>query len=124
MGVGYVGNFQASERIHIRTKESTGETPVLADFDKATSALITETSRQESPEKAVQQHPELAPVYGYLRACEAKAEEDGINPQQRAIVTAHVCQNVADSIERGDVPEVKIKEEKQIESGRQRDPER
>lgn len=91
---------------------------------QAKAELAAEVFRQEPPEKAVQQHPELAPAYGYMRAREAKAEADGLNEQQRAIVMARVRQNVAERIERGDVPSVQIREERQIKVEQQRDPER
>ena len=91
---------------------------------QAKTELAAEVFRQEPPEKAVQQHPELAPAYGYMRAREAKAEADGLNEQQRAIVMARVRQNVAERIARGDVPSVQIREERQVEVEQQRDPER
>lgn len=91
---------------------------------QAKAELAAEVFRQEPPEKAVQQHPELAPAYGYMRAREARAEADGLNEQQRAIVMARVCQNVAERIERGDVPSVQIREERQVKVEQQRDPER
>lgn len=45
-----------------------------------------------------------------VASMEKKAEADGLNPQQRAIVMARVRQNVVNSIERGQIPEVKVKE--------------
>ena len=86
--------------------------------------LAAEVFRQEPPGQAVQQHPELSPAYGYMRAREAKAEADGLNEQQRAVVMARVRDNVAERIERGNVPSVQIREEKQLKTEQQRDPER
>lgn len=43
-----------------------------------------------------------------------KAEADGLTPAQRAVVTARVRQNVVNSIERGDIPEVMVKEEIEV----------
>jgi predicted ABC-type ATPase len=91
---------------------------------QAKSALAAEVFRQEPPEMAVRQHPELAPAYGYMRAREAKAEADGLCETQRAIVMARVRGNVAERIERGDVPSVQLREERQINVEKQRDPER
>jgi cell filamentation protein len=93
----------------------------------AGAASVVKAFRNEPPEKAIQQHTELAPAYGYLRACEAKAEADGLDAQQRAIVMARVSQNVAERIEQGHVPNVQVREEKQIkdkDKPRERDPER
>ncbi|MDG5824415.1 hypothetical protein MRX58_12940 (plasmid) [Xylella fastidiosa subsp. pauca] len=43
-----------------------------------------------------------------------KAESDGLTPEQLAIVAAHVRQNVMNSIERGHIPQIKIKEEVEV----------
>ena len=87
---------------------------------QARADVAVEAFRQETPERAVQLCPELAPAYGYVRACEAKAEVDGLNGRQRAIVMARVRQNVAERIERGDVPSVQVCEERQSETARPR----
>lgn len=91
---------------------------------RAKRELVSEVFRQEPPATAVQQHPELAPAYGYLRAREAKAEADGLNEQQRAVVMGKVRENVAERIERGDVPSVQIQEDRQLKVEQQRSPER
>ena len=91
---------------------------------QAKASLVAEVFRQETPEKALQQHPELAPAYGYMRARELKAEAVGLSQQQRAIVMARVRDNVADLIERGDVPSLQIREERQVKTGQQRGVER
>ncbi|MDR2031385.1 MAG: zeta toxin family protein [Azoarcus sp.] len=95
----------------------------VADLQReAKAALIAEVFRQESPERAVRQYPELAAAYGLVRACAAKAEADGLDERQRAIVVARVRENAAERIERGDVPGVQICEERQV--GQQKDLER
>jgi len=54
---------------------SAEEVRKVADLQRAAkAAVVAEVFRQEPPEKAVQQHPEFAPAYGYVRAREAKAE--------------------------------------------------
>jgi hypothetical protein len=124
------GNFISSTSIpeiiaqksqeHIKTRHGQGEVKTghaQREWDQAAEAF-----RQEPPEKAVQRHPELAPAYGFLRACEAKAEADGLNPQQRAIVMARVRDNAATRIERGYVPSVRIREERQIKDAGQDKP--
>jgi len=67
----------------------------------------------------VQQHPGLAPATCVLG--EAKAEADGLNAQQRAIVMARVGDNVAARLEQGNTPSVQIREEKQTRTKRQHD---
>jgi len=91
---------------------------------RAKQELSAEVFKQEPPAKAVQQHPELAPAYAYMRATEAKAEADGLNSEQRGIVMARVRENIAARIEQGDIPRVQIREERQINAEQQRDPER
>ena len=65
------------------------------------------------PEEAVKAHPELAPAYAAVAAMDKKAEADGLSPQQRAIVNQRVRQNVVNSIERGELPEVAVREAKE-----------
>ncbi|NKC11793.1 MAG: hypothetical protein GKR94_06285 [Gammaproteobacteria bacterium] len=104
---------------------SAAEVRKVADLQReAKAAVAAEVFRQEPPEKAEQQHPELVPAYGYIRAREAKAEADGLSEQQCAIVMARVRETVAERIERGDVPSVQIREERQVKAEQQRDPER
>jgi len=91
---------------------------------QAKASLAAEVFRQESPEKSVRQFPELASAYGYVRACEVKAEADGLNEEQRTIVMDHVRENVARRIECGDVPSVQVREERQVKAEQQRGPER
>lgn len=91
---------------------------------RAKQELSAEVFRQERPEKALQQHPELAPAYAYMRATEAKVEADGLNAEQRGTVMARVRENVAARIEQGDIPRVQVREEKQATAEQQRDPER
>lgn len=74
--------------------------------------------------EAVKKHPELAPVYGLMRALEAKAEVDGLTPAQRAIVATQVRQSVAHQVERGEIPEVKLREIKRVEADKSPSPER
>lgn len=47
-----------------------------------------------------------------------------MSEQQRAIVMARVREAVAERIERGDVPSVQIREERQVKAEQQRDSER
>ncbi len=74
--------------------------------------------------EAVKRHPELAPAYGLMRALEAKTEADGLNPAQRAVSAARVRQNVADSIERGEIPRVQIREVRETKVEQRQGPER
>lgn len=72
----------------------------------------------ETPADAVKLHPELAGAAAVLAATAKQAEADGLNPAQRAIVSARVRQNVVNSIERGELPAVKIKDEVEVKQDR------
>lgn len=73
---------------------------------RAQRELIAEVFRQEPPAQTVQQHPELAPAYKYMRALAAKTVENGLTERQRAFVMARARDNVAECIERNGVPSV------------------
>jgi hypothetical protein len=75
---------------------------------------IAETFVNQSATDAVKTYPELAGALAAVAAMEKKAEADGLNPQQRAVVSARIHQNVMNSIERGDIPKVKIKEDIEV----------
>ncbi len=65
----------------------------------------------ETPAEAARQFPELAGAAAAAAAIEKKAKADGLDPIQQAIVRDRVRQNIVNSIERGEPPQVKIKEE-------------
>jgi len=75
--------------------------------------------RHLPPEKAVEQHPELASAYGSMRAIESRVEADGLTEQQQKTVMNRVHQNIAGQIERGNIPDVQIREETQIQAVQQ-----
>ncbi len=90
---------------------------------QARGMLMAEVFRQETPERAMQQHPELAAAYGGIAAIEAKAKAEGLDEGARAVVMARVHENVAASIERGRVPHVDVIELERARNGHL-DPER
>lgn len=75
---------------------------------------LAETFANQPATDAVKAYPELAGAVAAVAAMEKKAEADGLNPQQRAVVSARIHQNVVNSIERGDIPKVKIKEDIEV----------
>lgn len=108
------------------TKEATLTVPVRDDrgqvvgSEKKTVQLNSkdmeraEAFSKLSTAEAVKKHPELAGAAAAVAVMDKKAEADGLNPAQRAIVSARVRENVVNSIERGNIPEVKIKEEIEV----------
>lgn len=90
-----------------------------AKADKPDAALtpaqkMAQTFRTESPEAAAKQHPELAGTAAALAAVEKKVGADRLNAQQREIVMSRVQEVFANSIENGNVPAVKLREQREI----------
>jgi hypothetical protein len=63
---------------------------------------------------AIMDHPELAGTYAALASMKKKSAADGLNPQQRAVVMARVEANLVNSIERGELPELKLREQVEV----------
>ena len=73
-----------------------------------------EAFRKQTPEEAVKAHPELAGAYATVAALDKKAEVDGLDQKQRAIVSALVREFVASNIERGKIPNTKLLDEQEV----------
>lgn len=73
-----------------------------------------EAFANDSPEKVIKQHPDLAGAVAVVAAIEKKTETDYLTPAQRAAVMARVRQNVINSIERGDSLTVKVREQLEV----------
>lgn len=71
--------------------------------------------RTLEPQEAVKKHPELTGAYVVLEAMSKHAEAKGLTPEQQNVVVSRAKENLAVSIERGEIPEAKIREEKQAE---------
>ena len=82
---------------------------------------MAETFANASPAAAVKEYPELAGAATAAAAIGKKAEADGLTPAQRAVVDARVKHNIVNSIERGEIPEVKVKEEVQLQRETERE---
>lgn len=76
---------------------------------------------QKPAAEVVKDHPELAGTYAAVASIERKMDADNLTPQQRAIVNARVRANVLNAIERGELPEVQVREERQVERQRSED---
>lgn len=75
---------------------------------------LADSLTSESPASAVKKYPELAGAVAVLAVIDKRAEADGLNAAQRAIVSARVRQNLVNSIERGDVPQVTIRDDMEV----------
>ncbi|MCL2716826.1 MAG: zeta toxin family protein [Alphaproteobacteria bacterium] len=90
-------------------------------WQRAKQGLVAEVFRQEPPEKALQQYPELAWAYAHMRATEAKAEANGLTAEQRADVADLVRENLAMALEQGTIPPVDGREDMEVAASRLRD---
>lgn len=70
--------------------------------------------RRLPPGEAIQKHPELAGAYGAMAAVSKQAEASGMNPQQQALIMSKAQQNIAANIERGQIPDVKVRETREV----------
>jgi len=79
---------------------------------------MAESFAKEQPAEAVKKYPELAGAYATVAAIDKKAEADGLDANQRAVVNAKVRELVTNSIERGDIPNTKLREEREVTQSR------
>ncbi|GHT99900.1 hypothetical protein FACS1894154_07940 [Betaproteobacteria bacterium] len=103
-----VAPFRKSATLQTLIKDATCEPKDLA---------AAKSFREESPNDAIKKNPALAGSYAMLAAIVQKAEVDGMNPQQRAVVVTRVRENIATSIERGERPQQNIREVQTPEKG-------
>lgn len=109
---------QASKPFRVRENDKAKEIKTQAEAPKSEVKTNTphqrmaESFAKDLPDEAVKKHPELAGAAALTAAMDKKAQADGLSPAQREIVAARVRQNLVNSIERGNIPETKIKEEK------------
>ena len=109
--------FRVRENEDAKEVKAQAEAPKPEAKADTSNKRMAESFANDSPVEAVKKHSELAGSAAAVAAMDKKAEADGLNERQRAIVMARVRQNVVNSIERGELPEVKVKE--QVEVARQ-----
>lgn len=79
--------------------------------EKNRNFLMAESFAKEPPSEALKKYPELAGAYAAVAAIDKKAEADGLDANQRAVVTAKVREQITSGIQRGDIPKTQIREE-------------
>ena len=72
---------------------------------------MAESFAKEPPAEAVKKYPELAGAYATVAAIDKKAEADGLDINQRAVVSNKARKLITDRIELGDIPKTQIREE-------------
>ena len=113
---------QEAERANIQAQKVTPPAPpssVARQEPKeakrnSRNVQMAKSFANDTPVEAVTKYPELAGAYATVAALEKKAEADGLDERQRAIVSARVRELVANSIERGEIPNTKIRKEKEV----------
>lgn len=95
------GEFRAREKANTIEGERTREQKMAESF------------KNEQPEKAMKEYPELAAVYAGVEAARRKAGQERLSADETKVVMARVTQNAAKSIERGHIPQVKVSEQEQ-----------
>lgn len=89
-----------------------------ADAERDKAAQLAKDRAQafanKPPAEAVKEHPELAGTYAAMASMEKKAQADNLTPQQQAVVSARIRQNIVNSIERGELPQVQVREQTEV----------
>jgi hypothetical protein len=114
----------------VRQIESSKAPPTALE-DDATTAFTkssvarrrAETFADEPAQQAVKKHTVLAGAVAAMSAIEKKVEADGLDNRQRAVVMARVRQNVVESIERDETPQVNLREASEIKRSASEDKE-
>jgi hypothetical protein len=108
---------QDDKRFRARETEAAQETTKPAQ--QTSEQRRAQAFADRPPAEVVREHPELAGAYAAAAATDRKAEADGLTPEQRAIVAARVRQNLVNAIERGDAPQMAVREEREVERRRE-----
>ena len=89
-----------------------------ADTERDRAAQIAKDRAQafatKPPAEAVKEHPELAGTYAAMASMEKKAQGDNLTPQQQAVVSERIKRNIVNSIERGELPQVQVREQTEV----------
>lgn len=110
------GKKLVSVTVPIRNKqgEVTGEQRINTHRN-TWNIKMAEAFAREAPAEAVKQHPELAGAAAAVMAIDKKAKADGLTPAQREIVAARARQNAVNSIMCGNMPEVTLRKDVQVQ---------
>ncbi len=87
------------------------------EIDPANAARA-EAFRSLPAAEALKRHPELAGAMAAMSAVSKQAEAHGLNPQQQAVVVARAKDTMAQNIEKGQLPEVKMRESREVRQER------
>lgn len=107
-------NAEAAKELRAPIRDNDGQTVGTEDQGAHRNIQLAEAFKINPAEVGARKHPELAGAYAAVAAIEKEAKTDGLNAHQRAVVMTRVRQNVVNGIERGAIPEVKIKDRVEV----------
>lgn len=81
-------------------------------------AQMAKAFASQTPEEATKSFPALASAAAVLKIVEKKAEADGLNAEQRVIVTTRARENIASKINQGNMPKVNVSEKIEVNRDR------
>jgi putative DNA primase/helicase len=109
------GNQTVTIKVPVRDDSGKVVSQETKDVKRNTwNVQMAESFAKEPPAEAVKKYPELAGAYATVAAIDKKAEADGLDERQRAVVNAKVRELVTNSIERGDIPNTKLREDREV----------
>jgi len=85
-----------------------------ADQATALAQARVQAFTQKPPGEGTKEHPELAGAYAAAAAMEKRVQADGLTPEQKAHVSARIRENIAKSIERGELPQIQVREQREV----------
>lgn len=104
-----LAKLEAIKQGEFRAREKTNS----IEGERTREQKMAEAFKNEQPEKAMKEYPELAAVYAGVEAARRKAGQERLSVDETKVVMARVTQNAAKSIERGHIPQVKVNEQEQ-----------
>lgn len=107
------------DKAQFRARENQAQAEGQKEANKAQQMAAAFAAKPTA--EAVKEYPELAGAAAAVSAVEKQAGKDGLSPEARSIVMARVRQNVTNAIERGDIPQVKVTEEKTVEKAAEKE---
>ncbi|MBS1943307.1 MAG: hypothetical protein JST38_20790 [Bacteroidetes bacterium] len=112
------------QRAEFRGREMEGNS-ISEGKQRTHGQEMSDAFQRESPEAAMHKHPELAGAYAGMEAARRKVGGGDFSPEEQRVVMERIRSNAVNSIEKGHVPAVNVKEPKsEFEQARRVDEQR
>jgi cell filamentation protein len=99
-------------------KSSSLKEIIAASVDESENHNAAKAFLSKSPEAALKSHPDLAGAYTALELIKKQTKVDGLEEKQSATVLDMSRQKIANKIEQGERPDVKVKEESETKDNK------